>query len=251
MMSQTLEVPVATRRETRRFVIQARIQRSANVAAVQVHGMAVGLSESSADVVLDAELPAGEEVTVTFDNARLDVQLAAVGAVRRSRSTSSGKWAVTLDFEHPLSRAELDKLIPGNRIERRASTRQPIIGQAVVDWGNGGAPVPVQLKDISGGGFCMIAAEPAVINKRLHLVLETAAQTRFEIPARARWQVKSDQGYAIGCEFLYSQGYHLMHAIFAAPRKPSGWESFLSFHLMITLLGLACTGLCAYQLLAY
>lgn len=251
MMSQTLEVPVAARRETRRFVIEVRIQRPANPAAAQVRGLAVALSESSADVMLDAELTLGEEVTLVFDNSRLDVQLAAVGSVRRARSTSSGKWAATLDFEHPLSREELESLVPGNRIERRATPRQPIIGQAVVDWGNGGSPVPVQLKDISGGGFCMIAAEPAMVNKRLHLILETAAQTRFVIPARARWQVKSDQGYTIGCEFLYSQGYHLMHAIFAAPPKRNRWESFLSFHLMVMVLGVVCTGLCAYQLLAY
>lgn len=250
-MSQTLEASVDAPPMARRSVIRAQIQRLSIGTAAHVQGVAVGLTDSTAEIALDVELAVGEEVGVIFHNADRDVQLSTAAEVRKVRSTSAGKWAVSLSFDPALSRSDLDRLVPDNRIERRASPRQPIIGHALVDWGDGAPLVPVQLKDISGGGFCMIAAEPAIMNKRLHLILETARQKRFVIPARSRWQVKSDVGYSIGCEFLYSQGYHLMHAIFATPPSRPRWESFVSFQCIITLLGLLCSGVCAYHLLAY
>src|SRR6185295_11524671 len=110
----------------------------------------------------------------------------------------------------------------GDRVEQRKTPRYRVVGDAIVDWEAGPHNVTVRLEDVSAGGFQMTGKEPVAIGDRLNLILRLPNHRRFILPSIVRWQLQSADGFAIGCQFLYDQGQHLINAILpeARTREP-------------------------------
>jgi PilZ domain len=233
------------------YPLTVGVRRTATAPADAVRGRVLTLSNGGATISLDTKVTTRERVWLAFEQASAGVDFATAGAVTSVECSQAGHWNASVAFDDQLTTSELAPLQAALGEADQQSLR-PIMGQAVADWGPGISPTIVQLRSISTGGFCMVSKQAETIDARFHLTIETVADNRFVIPARVLSQRKTDEGFEIVCEFLYSQGYHLMDAVFQAnaPRRRR-LDTFTAFSLAVMLLGFVCTALCVYMLLAH
>jgi len=194
--------------------IGIQVQRAAGRTPDRVVGSLVNLSLRGAKLSLESPIQTQEAVTLKLQNTDLNSELTTGGKIKRLLPGGDGSWTVGCLFTEPLPRLVLRNLFCGDRAELRKTTRYPIEGRAIIDW-ESGRQNEVQLEDISAGGFRMLATEAAPIGARLQLVVRTAGRKRFVVPAVVRWQLESPEGHAIGCQFMYDEGSHLIKAILA------------------------------------
>ena len=61
--------------------------------------------------------------------------------------------------------------------------------------------------NLSAGGVCLLSQDPGEPGERVLLELEREDAPQVLVTSKVRWQVSTDDGYVLGCEFLDKNGY--------------------------------------------
>jgi hypothetical protein len=84
--------------------------------------------------------------------------------------------------------------------------------------------------NLSTGGFCILLAESCTAGECIRVGIRDSSESEYTVLARAQWQMKTAEGFLIGCKFMRADDYEVIQAVTGAPdqrAKPDQQESSL------------------------
>lgn len=178
----------------------------------------VDLSAGGARLRLPQSLTLHKGIQVRLHIDDLELDFCCVGDVCWVRPERSG-WAMGCAFNSHLPDHVLTKLARGGFLDRRTDARYGISLQAKVrEELSASRPQEVTVDNYSSGGFRFNSDQSISVGQRVLLGVRDSEGKEVIIPARALWQVGSDQTFSVGCCFLNGNGFQR----FAAIARPKG-----------------------------
>ena len=108
-----------------------------------------------------------------------------------------------------------------------AVQRFPVSLATTASWELAERSIPVQLRNISAGGFCMQCPEIRDPGHRLLLHIGQPDGSSASIPAQVKWGASIEQDFLVGCTLLNSDDFHCLRgAIFVAEARGSEAETY-------------------------
>ena len=102
-------------------------------------------------------------------------------------------------------------------IERRQFSRHRVDIQATANWELGDQTFSVQLNDLSAEGFCIQGSQSGGIGQRVLLRLAKPDGSLVTAAGKAKWQLKIDQDYLVGCELTNNNDYAKLREFASIP----------------------------------
>ena len=198
----------------------ATVLRTTESGDETVQAQLLDISQRGLKLSVPIELANDEVFRVRLANDELGVDViesAQVCWARKQEETDS--WTVGCKIQQQIDKNTLEDLVEHGLLDRRFSGRRPVTGDALAQWELSGESVPVQLLNLSAGGFCLASDQPTKIGSRLKLILsDDDGRSSGEILARARWQREFDNGYLIGCEMTLDDVLDLVGHFSSSPQ---------------------------------
>ena len=183
----------------RRQDLRVQIRRADQDDAIS--GEIVDLSPGGAKIAIPVGLDVDAETVITLQAGSQCIERRAM--VRWCRPARDGWWA-GLSFSEDLSRQHFNALAAVGLIDRRRDTRISHSATMTARWELGSKPIPVELMDLSSGGFKMYSPESGEVGKRV--LIATENHSGSPILAKVQWQHGRDDGFEIGCAFVDMHG---------------------------------------------
>ena len=123
----------------------------------------------------------------------------------------------------------LDHLASCGILERRYATRRETSISLAARWELGSTDHQAEILNISGDGMCLLIPQNGRVGERLRLVVPGENQQPEFIYVRARWQLGTDEGQMVGCEFGDLASYlRLVQAASSQEAQAAPHDSLLS-----------------------
>jgi len=189
------------------------IERPVEGGLKTVEGELVDISRGGAKLRTFQPVPIDEAVTLDIKADDLQRTLSVAAEVCWTQPAGRDRWWLGCSFRPEIPDAVLTEFVLGGYLERRRYAREKIAVRTTAKWELHADHTPVWLLDLSAGGFCLLSQTTGRLAERVLLRLEDDQQREFLVTAMARWQVKTDDGYVVGCEFANKDGYGLLRRI--------------------------------------
>jgi tetratricopeptide (TPR) repeat protein len=185
--------------------IPVKIKRKTGDPKDTIDGELLALSRSGAKVSTAACLPFAEEITlqITFGNRVPALDLAA--KVCWSRPSDGLQWLIGCSFSPALSDESIAQLAASGIIERRQHAREPVCIAATAKWQLEEESFPVEIRDYSTGGFCLVGPRSAQVGHGVQISITTSDDETYQISGRVCWHLEQDESHLVGCIFTASQ----------------------------------------------
>lgn len=132
--------------------------------------------------------------------------IAVSGRIRWVTPIAGDDWWLGCVFDVPIEFSILHELAVSGILERRRHRRDRISVRTTAKWELNSTRTEVCILDYSpGGGFCMLSQSEGKPGDRVLLRFESKEGREVLVCGTARWQVESEEGYVIGCEFLHTR----------------------------------------------
>ena len=130
------------------------------------------------------------------------VDAGGLGEVRWANLCSDGEWLVGFCFTPPIPPEFLQSCAECGVLERRGSPRLAVRLSGIAKWELTEVTEPVRVSNYSaGGGFCLVSRGQQKPGDRV-LIEPSGGHDSEVVRGAVRWQSRSDDGVAVGCEFL-------------------------------------------------
>ena len=195
----------------------------------------VDVSQGGAKLKTDKRLSIDDEVTLDISPDGSDRRVTVVARICWARPSKDDQFWIGCRFNPRLPQSLLVDLAEGGYLERREYRREDIALKALARWELTPDDVEMRLADYSSGGFCLLSEEPGTAGKRILLHLDNEDGEQVLVSGKAQWQVESEEGFRIGCEFVNQGGYQMVRGILRGSdadveeksNKRSIWKRFL------------------------
>lgn len=187
--------------------IRVDVERAAGQSPQVISADLLDLSPGGAKLSTRSAVSFQESVILKLENILASQQLCIESQVQWIRRGPPGTWILGCSFDRSLAADQFESLSAVSFVERRRSRRKANATHGTVDWELGERDIPVELQNLSKGGFCIKAPRAGKTAGRLHLAVNAGAQGRCRVRATARWQLPHDNSYLIGCEFVDAASY--------------------------------------------
>ncbi len=191
--------------------ITAHIKRKTADQKETIAGQLLDLSRSGAKVSAAACLQFAEEITLQIAAAQLGFQIELDAKVCWIRPSDSLQWLIGCSFSPPLSEESIAQLAMSGIIERREHTRQPVCIAATAKWQLEEETFPVEIRDYSTGGFCLVGKRSAQVDQGVQIYIPKSDTETYKISGRARWQMGQDGTYVLGCSYSGSEDFEQLN----------------------------------------
>lgn len=204
-------------------LVELTVERVKGHMPAQLPAKLEDLSAHGAKVALETPLQFLESIAlhVCCEAAGIDERFFA--QVRWVRAGTGDTWLVGCSWESTIPKEILDGLAALGTVQRRASPRHEVDGEATLWWGPG-KKVQVRFLDLSEGGFCLGSPEPGQ-GAWLRLVPAAVGEQRVQIIAQLRWERRTADGYQLGCKFTDPKDYAVLQRLLCHP--PAGYRADL------------------------
>lgn len=164
------------------------------------------ISRSGVKLSIKGCLLIGEDLSLTLDVFDSNPPFSFPAKVCWTQPVDDTTWRVGCSFDPPLSDATLSSLASGGHLQRRQDYREPLSLDAKVRWEATSQSIPVQMVDVSAGGFCFRSDQNGKDSPRLVLQLDSDADAPLLLRAKVLWKRNTDDGCLYGCEFATREG---------------------------------------------
>ena len=111
-------------------------------------------------------------------------------------------WWLGCSFNPKIPDETLHQFAEGGILERRQHDREMIALMSTAKWELEKDAATVRILNFSEGGFCLLSQNEGKPGERVLLQFALANGKELLVTAKAQWQVESDEGFVMGCEFL-------------------------------------------------
>ena len=168
------------------------------------------ISTGGAKLQTDTAIPMRNIVMLQLQVTEIKRTLTVAGEVCWASPISEGKWRLGCSFRPRMPQDTLDELAQGNILERREHQRQLVTLRTMARFELSQEESPVWVLNISPGGFCLLAQRDGKPGERVCMLFEPENGPPINVRAKAQWQVETDEGYVVGCEFLDAGDYQVL-----------------------------------------
>jgi hypothetical protein len=165
------------------------------------------ISPGGAKFSLAEPLLLGDLVGLSLERSDGKVELSATARVCWIRPAEDNRWTAGCAFAPRLPDEALGVLFSRGLLERRRSPRHAASGEGLIQWELESAQSAARLCNASVGGFCLESEQRGKAAERLLLFVRLPGGKELTIAARSQWQMRSGDGYLIGCCFVDNGGY--------------------------------------------
>jgi hypothetical protein len=210
-------------RVTDDFSLPATVHRTGKSGDETIQADLLDMSRCGLKISVSTELAFQELVQVHVESDELGLNLTESARVRWIREEpATNSWTIGCDTEGEIHEDVLEDLVERGLLDRRDSSRRRVTGEALAQWELSENRVPVQLLNLSPGGFCLASDQPTKVGARLKLTLaDDDGQSPYEILARAKWQHEFENGYLIGCDLALDDVFDLVGYFATSAQKSS------------------------------
>ena len=134
-------------------------------------------------------------------------------------------WWVGCSFDPAIPDEVLEQFAESGILERRQYNREKVKISTVAKWELNSPTARAHIVDYSRGGLCLRSQDKGKPGERLLLEFRLQDGREFLVRATARWQVETEKGYVIGCQFLDDSDYSVFRDL-KALKDQTGPVSF-------------------------
>jgi len=205
------------------FSMPATVHRTGKSGDETIQADLLDISRGGLKLSVSTILVFEELIQVHVESDELGLSLTESAHVRWIREDEkANSWTVGCDIQGEIDEEVLEDLVKCGLLDRRFSPRRRITGDALAQWELSENRVPVQLLNLSPGGFCLASDQPSKVGARLKLTLaDDDGQSPYEILARAKWQHEFENGYLIGCDLALEDVFDLVGYFATTTRQSS------------------------------
>ncbi len=174
-------------------------------------GELIDIGRGGARLVLGEAMPLDGAVEIRLQSADLSFELCMTAEICWCQAEAS-RWALGCRFVPKLPEENLTKLFVTGLLERRFFSRKPRRVSVTAKWEMEADSLPAALWDLSDGGFCLLMPTPRKVGSRV-LVSAGDGNKAVQVPAKAQWDLRSGDGWIVGCEFITRTGYDALRSI--------------------------------------
>lgn len=170
------------------------------------------ISLGGVKILVQAPLLFEEPLALHLETPDGEFQERIEAQVRWIRSVSENRWLAGCAIHPPMALDALENLFEAGIVERRRFERHGVAQPATVDWELGRQGLPVEIRDLSDGGFCLLVVEPGAGGSgRLRLEIDAQPdQPMRRITGVEKWRTETSEGTLVGCEFTDRHGFHVL-----------------------------------------
>ncbi len=168
------------------------------------------ISTGGAKLQTDVSIPMLNIVMLQLQVPELKRTLTVSGEVCWVKPTHEDHWHLGCSFRPPMPQDTLEEFAQCNILERREHQRHQVTMRTRARFELSQDESPVWILNISEGGFCILTQRDGVPGERVQLILEPENCSPIHIRAKAQWQVETDEGIVVGCEFLHTRDYQVL-----------------------------------------
>jgi hypothetical protein len=189
---------------------QVEVRRLTDTGMETLRGNLLDLSRGGAKISLDRGLLFDESISLSVSIPEIDLQFTVDSTVVWCRAGDADTWIAGCSFQSGLPAEVVDRLAAAGYLDRQASPRYPVALRGTVCWELSAGSVAAVVQDLSSEGFCMLCRKSGEPGQRLKLRLSSADGRQRMIAARSRWQIRTEEGFLVGCAFLNPYDFHVL-----------------------------------------
>ncbi len=179
----------------------------------------VNISAGGARFKVSEAILANEVLAVTIEAKRRNRKIVVSGEVCWASPAAGGDWGLGCSFNPEIPEEVLSGFAEDGTLERREHPREEIALRTTLQWELTNEQVSTWVLNYSRNGFCLLSQFAGKPGERVRLLLELDDEHLIVIRGKAQWEVESQRGFVIGCEFVESGDFAVMCDL-AASRVP-------------------------------
>ena len=212
--------------------IEAVIERAAAGGVESIEAEVVDISCGGAKMRLPQPVSLDGAVTMNIKAGKLPRTISVAADVCWTRLAGADQRWVGLSFKPAIPEAVLTDWAQAGCLDRRQHLREEIVSRWTAQWELDSSRVPVRLLDLSTSGLCLLSQQEGTPGECVLLQPDPPDGHEVLVKAKAQWQIETDDGYVIGCEFVNKHGHATLRAVIdleepAAPPPSPWWRRFL------------------------
>ena len=177
-----------------------------------VHLTLLDVSECGAKFQASERLPQGQQLALKIESESLGGGIQVDASVCWCQLDGSGEWIAGCSFEPQIPCETLDRLARGGVVDRRVDERRSIALNSTAAWELASETEPVQIVNLSSRGFCLASCQGGRPGARVRLCFGDGYDEQV-VTGRCRWQVDSEEGFTLGCEFSSPEDYAILRRV--------------------------------------
>jgi len=210
------------------LALEAVIERAVAGGVESIEAEVVDISCGGAKMRLPQPVSLDGAVTMNIKASEQPRTISVAADVCWTRLAGADQRWVGLSFKPEIPEAVLTDWAQAGHLNRRQQLREKIASRWTAQWELDSSRVPVRLLDLSTSGLCLLSQQGGTPGECVLLQPDPPDGHEVLVKAKARWQIETDDGYVIGCEFVNKHCYAMLRAVIdleesAAPPPPSPW----------------------------
>jgi hypothetical protein len=184
--------------------IDVRVDTDEDGETTRLDAELIDISEGGVRLRSDAPVPEDDSltITVTFKGLKeLPNPLTIRAQVCWATLASKGCFYLGCSIEPAIPQVLLDHLAACGILERRQEIRHETAITLPARWELDRAEWEATILNISTGGMCVLIPQKGHVGDRMRLTLADENQESAYVYVKARWQIGTEDGYVLGCDF--------------------------------------------------
>ena len=186
--------------------------QASNITDAHLLAELLEISVSGAKVKTHQQIPRGEQISLKLSSDDLQGSLHVDATVCWVQLAGVGEWFLGCSFQPQIPELVLDRFAKSGAFDRREDGRHEVAIESIATWELAAEDTRVCIVNISSSGFCLVSPQPGTPGAQVRLKC-TNGNDETIISGRCRWQVETDDGFTLGCEFSSSDDYAALRKI--------------------------------------
>ncbi len=208
--------------------LAVRVEQQGTDAVKVIPVQLVDISTTGAKMYCDTAIQPKEQLAVQIESDQLQNPIVVSAEVCWTTPASNGKFCLGFAFKPAIPDEVLRQMASAGLLERRRHMRERISIRTVARWELSKEETPAWLLNYSEGGCCLLCITPGHPGNRVRLTL-TEGDQEIHVTVKGQWQVLTEEGYVIGCEFIDGKVLQILERMqeAAAPQNKPLWRRLL------------------------
>ncbi len=189
-----------------------------------VPGKLLDISCGGAKILIDRPAIVKDSIRVQMSCEEFDISAEWAAEVCWLSPPRSDGWVIGCSFEPRIPEDLLETLFDTGELERRQHQRQEVSLRMTLRWEACSEQGVAWILNVSEGGFCMLTNLAGSPPQRVSLATEGDEDLDLNIVARSKWQVQTEEGFCVGCEFVSNQTFKSLQQLIGDGKKVSLWQ---------------------------
>ena len=192
--------------------VDVAVQPSNNAIDAEIDAVLIDISNGGARLRTNQQVPQGQQLTLKLSSDQISGSVLVDAKVCWIQLSGQGEWFFGCAFQPPIPQLVLDQLSQSGVLDRREDQRTDVSITSTAAWQLATDVQSVCIVNISSCGFCLISQQPGKPGNKV-LLKFTDGDIQDTVTGRCRWQVETDSGFTLGCEFSGPEDYQVLRRI--------------------------------------